>query len=253
MRAEDAYGPSANKGRDMTDAKANMTTASSGGVESVDRALSIVGCFQAGDHALSLTEIAARTGLYKSTILRLTVSLEKAGYLVRHQDKSYRLGPELMRLGGLYQRSLRLEDHVRPVLRQLMRESGESASFFRREGAWRICAFREDSTQAIRDHVHEGDRLPLDRGAAGHVLTHFAGTVSAADFAALPLRSFGERESETGAAAVPVFSQREGLIGALTLSGPLTRFTEERVAVMAPLLLAAGRRLSETLGGHYPI
>lgn len=247
MRAE-----AANEGCDMTDAKPTTTTASAGGVESVDRALSIVGCFQAGDHALSLTEIAARTGLYKSTILRLTVSLEKAGYLVRHQDKSYRLGPELMRLGGLYQRSLRLEDHVRPVLRQLMRETGESASFFRREGAWRICAFREDSTQAIRDHVHEGDRLPLDRGAAGHVLTRFAGQGSAADFAALPLLSFGERESETGAAAVPVFSQRDGLIGALTLSGPLTRFTGERVAVMAPLLLAAGSRLSETLGGHYP-
>nr|WP_295826250.1 hypothetical protein [uncultured Azospirillum sp.] len=84
------------------------------------------------------------------------------------------------------------------------------------------------------------------------MLTRFAGTASAADFAALPLHSFGERESETKA-AVPVFSQREGLIGALTLSGPLTHFTEERVAVKAQLLLVVGRRLSETLGGHYPI
>ncbi|CAO3439447.1 IclR family transcriptional regulator [Azospirillum doebereinerae] len=236
----------------MTDAKPTTSATASGGVDAVDRALSIVGCFQAGDHALSLTEIAARTGLYKSTILRLTVSLEKAGYLVRHQDKSYRLGPELLRLGGLYQRSLRLEDHVRPVLRQLMRDSGESASFFRREGAWRICAFREDSTHAIRDHVHEGDRLPLERGAAGHVLTRFADGATLTDIADLPLLSFGEREAETGAAAVPVFSQRDGLIGALTLSGPLTRFTPDRVEGMKALLLNAGRRLSETLGGAYP-
>ncbi len=72
------------------------------------------------------------------------------------------------------------------------------------------------------------------------------------DFDTLPILSFGERESETTAAAVPVFSQRDGLIGALTLSGPMTRFTPERVEAMKALLLTAGRRLSEALGGSYP-
>ena len=41
------------------------------GVAALERALSILGCFTAEDKGLTLTEIADRTGLYKSTILRL--------------------------------------------------------------------------------------------------------------------------------------------------------------------------------------
>jgi hypothetical protein len=35
------------------------------------------------------------------------------------------------------------------------------------------------------------------------------------------------------------------------LSGPLTRFTPDRIAAMAPALIAAGRNLSTALGGSW--
>ena len=49
--------------------------AKANGVAAVERALSVLGAFRDGDASLSLHELAARTGLYKSTILRLLVSL----------------------------------------------------------------------------------------------------------------------------------------------------------------------------------
>ena len=55
-------------------------------VEAVERALSIVSAFSDGDQALSLAEIARRTGLYKSTILRLAGSLKCFGYLSQQAD-----------------------------------------------------------------------------------------------------------------------------------------------------------------------
>ena len=228
-----------------------------GGVEAVDRALRVVGCFGEGDAALTLTEIAQRTGYYMSTILRLAASLEKAGFLVRRSDKGFALGSEVMRLGALYQRSFRIEEHVRPVLKRVLQATGESASFFRREGDGRLCLFREDSLHGIRDHVHEGEVLPLDKGAPGRVLTSFDETAArspeemARAFAALPFVSLGERDAEMAAIAVPVFSGRDGLVGALNVSGPVTRFTAAKVAEMRPLLLEAGRRLSEDLGGGH--
>jgi Transcriptional regulator len=241
---------------DKTERKLSGKAEPNGGVESVDRALRILGCFLNDDETLNLTELAARTGYYKSTILRLTASLERAGFLIRHSDKSYALGSELMRLGAIYQRAFRLEAYVRPVLRSLLEGTGESASFFRREGDRRICLFREDSTHGIREHIREGDALSLTAGAAGHVLTRFDPTnpdslPSPELFDSLPLISYGERDPEVAAAAVPVFSRREGLVGALTVSGPLSRFTPEKIARIKEQLLRAGRELSTMLGGSY--
>ncbi|MEM8850443.1 MAG: helix-turn-helix domain-containing protein, partial [Pseudomonadota bacterium] len=50
-----------------------------GGVEAVDRALVLLTCFQDGPASLGLAELAHRSGLNKSTILRICVSLLRRG------------------------------------------------------------------------------------------------------------------------------------------------------------------------------
>jgi DNA-binding IclR family transcriptional regulator len=232
---------------------AESETKTAKGVDAVDRALAILRCYEEQKTALTLTEIAERTGFYKSTVLRLAASLESAGFLVRHEDKTYALGAELMRLGSIYVRSFRLEDHVRPVLRALRSETGESASFFRQEGECRICLFREETHHSVRDHIREGDMLALDKGAAGHVLTRLEPTrIDPKEFAKrlrqLPEISCGERDTETAAIAAPVFDSA-GLIGALSVSGPMTRFGPKEAKRMTPHLLKAARELSARLGG----
>ena len=73
------------------------------GVAAVDRALLILSAFREEDAALSLALLARRTGLYKSTILRLLQSLLRAGYVVRQPDGNYVLGPEPGRLAKIRQ------------------------------------------------------------------------------------------------------------------------------------------------------
>lgn len=221
-----------------------------GGVDAVGRALTILACFTRLQPSLTLTAIASRTGLYKSTVLRLIASLERGGFVVRRADKSYVLGPEPMRLGAVYAQSFHLEEHVRPVLRSLLALTGESASLFREDRGQRICLFRENSLHSIRDHVREGDVLPISLGAAARVLVRFRRHVpaEAREPFPLPALSFGERDPETAGAAVPVFDAH-GLAGALTLSGPRTRFTRAAVDAMREPLMQAGADLSRTLGG----
>jgi DNA-binding IclR family transcriptional regulator len=177
--------------------------------------------------------------------LRLARSLEHGGFLYRHPDGCFAVGAEPLRLSAVYKRSLRLEEHVRPVLRLLVAETGESASFFRREGDRRLCLYREETARAIRDHIIEGDLLPLDIGAAGHVLR---GSDDSTARECTPKVSTGERDAETAAIAAPVFDHL-GMAGALTLSGPRGRFGEERVPFMAALLCEQAGRLSTRLGG----
>lgn len=64
------------------------------GVSAAERALAVLTAFRRGDGALSLAELAERTGLVKSTILRLALSLQQYRLLARLPDGSYRLDAE---------------------------------------------------------------------------------------------------------------------------------------------------------------
>src|SRR5262245_59827153 len=142
-------------------------------VEAVERALAILDAFRADRSAMTLAELAAATGFYKSNILRLAGSLERRGYLVREANGAFRLGPAPWRLGSIYRSGFNLGDAIRPELRRLVEATGETASFYIREGDKRVCLFRHNSPQTARHHLDEGTELPLNAGASAHVLTAF--------------------------------------------------------------------------------
>jgi DNA-binding IclR family transcriptional regulator len=231
---------------------AGKRAARGAGVAAVDRALSVLAAFREGDSVLTLAEMAERTGMYKSTILRLCASLESHGYLHRLDGAGYRLGPTPMRLASLYQRSFRLGDVVVPALRALVTRSGESASFYVREGTVRVCLHRVDSPLSVREHVREGDHLPLDKGAAGRVLLAFSGEEGEV-YDRVRRRyvtaTFGERDRETAAVAAPVFRSGQELTGALSVSGPVYRFSPRIAARLATVVLSAAADLTVALGG----
>lgn len=223
------------------------------GVAAVERALSILGAFENDRLTLPLSRISQITGLYKSTTLRLIESLEDFGYIRRLPNGEYQLGPSLFRLGMLYQLSFNLGDFVMPVLQDLARQTDESSSFYIREGKTRICLYRVDSSQVVRDHIRPGDRLPLHQGATGQILTTFDAGLEAArrltDRSKIIAVSIGERQADLAAVAAPVFGPSGSLAGALGVSGPRSRFTEETVPWMADQVLEQARILTVKLGG----
>lgn len=219
----------------------------------MDRALTILDAFSENDPTLTLAELAKRTGLYKSTLLRLAISLEKFGHLHRSPDGLYHLGSKLLLLGSLYQRHFRISDFVPPVLKQIVGELHEGASFYVRDGNQRVCLHRVDSRRAVRDSVHEGDRLPLNVGAAGHVLLAFSngsGERYEEIRRSLYSASFGERDPETAAVACPVFGLEQKFFGALSVSGPKYRIEALGVPRILPVLFKHARSLTRTLGGN---
>lgn len=229
--------------------------AGDGGVAAVDRALTILDAFKEGDRTLTLTEISKRVGFYKSTTLRLAESLERFGYLRRQEDGAFRLGPKPLYLGSLYQKHFKTADFVPQVLRKIVDELQEGASFFIRDDDKRVCLHRVESPRAIRDSIHEGDRLPLTVGAAGHVILAFNG-LSGAKYDQIREQLFaisiGERDPETAAIACPVFSVGQKLIGAISLSGPKYRFEKANTRKMVDTLRKHCRELSESFGGYWP-
>src|SRR3954452_5238752 len=122
--------------------KSGGTVPSIKGVSSAERALAVLTAFRQGDAALSLAELAERTGLVKSTIMRLAVSLQQYQLLARPPDGRYRLDAGVLRLGTTYQQAFRLQDYVLPVLDRLAASTGETAIFYVRDDENRLCLFR---------------------------------------------------------------------------------------------------------------
>jgi DNA-binding IclR family transcriptional regulator len=229
--------------------------AAPGGAAAVDRALTLLAAFQPGDGALPLAELAARTGLYKSTALRLLASLEHARLLQKLDDGRYAIGAEVARLHGLYAASFSLDRVVLPVLRQLVRATGESAAYHVLQGQppnfVRLCLFRVDSPQPVRDHIQAGDVLPADKGTGARVLLAFdperLKTASARDrrlAAEIRARGFyaatGDRLAEVAGISAPVFAADGRIAAALTLTMPSHRYDER----FAKPVLEAARRLT---------
>jgi DNA-binding IclR family transcriptional regulator len=226
------------------------------GVAAVDRALTILSALEAGTEPYTLAELARATGLYKSTILRLIVSLEGGGYVRRLRDGRYVLGASAFRLGHAYERQNSLRQHVLPVLEDLVARGTESSSFHVAHGpGTRLCLFRVNSNHSTLDRVEAGNVLPLDRGAAGRVILAYAGAGGAghealrqAGFAL----SLGERDPACAALAAPTFGPSGEIAGAISLSGPAERFTTNEIARMRKLLIKAAEQLTKSLGGTTP-
>lgn len=223
------------------------------GVAAVERALSLLDAFAEEDSELTLADLSERTGLYKSTVLRLAKSLEKFGYLHRSESGVYRLGCKLLHLGSMYQRHFHTAEIVPGVLKQIVSELQEGASFYVRDGDKRVCLHRVEALRSVRDSVHEGDLLPLNVGAAGHVIRAFTGSMgqkSEEVRRAMYAASFGERDPEIGAVACPVFSRHQQLVGALAVSGPRYRIEALGVDPILDVLFKYGRQLTTVFGGN---
>lgn len=217
------------------------TDASTQHVAALERALTVLGAFEQKQGALSLAQLAELTDLHKSTILRLMLSLEGHGYIRRRTDGAYTIGPTMFLLGVQYEKSQTARDILLPALEALVEAGTESASFHVREGDRRLCVYRVDSHHSTLDTVAAGKYLPLDRGAAGHVLLKYAADPEPRFGVEL---SKGERDPACWGLAAPVYGRDGVLLGALSLSGPKERFTKVAVAEMSKLLLGAARRCS---------
>lgn len=223
-----------------------------GGVIAVTRALSLMEAFTVGEAALSLAELSRRAGVHKTTALRLARTLALSQYMVQTEDGQWRLGPAAGWLGARYQAGFDVNNVVEPALHDLVKQTGESASFYVREGDIRSCVARIEGPRSVRHNVRIGERLPLSSGAPGRVILAFSGA-KGQPYEAIRERgyhiSMGEREAEVSSVAAPVFGLNWRLLGSMCISGPSSRLTNLILEKHAKMVIRAANQLSYALAG----
>lgn len=219
------------------------------GVQAVERALSVLDAFIASGGSHSLTELAKTTNLVKPTVLRSLVSLENFGYVIRTANGRYELAGKTQELAAAYAKVFKIGDRVLPVLRELAQATGESASFHIRENDQRLCLFRVESPQTVRDVPDTAGLKSIDQTATGRVLAETRHP-SAGDKQRIVYASHGINDSQIASLSTPVFGFDSNLVGALTVSGPVTRFTPKQKKEMMLVLGRSADDLSATLGAQ---
>ncbi|HWX47805.1 MAG TPA: helix-turn-helix domain-containing protein [Roseomonas sp.] len=221
----------------------------SGGVIAVDRAIDILNAFRWGDEGLSLAELANRTGLHKTTILRLAVSLQGSGMLARSANGEFRLGANILKLSAILRASQRLDREAQPFLQTLAEQCQESASLFIRDGDARICLVRVEAEQSVRDSARRLIPLALDDTSAGLVLRGLGGNgVGTVEGPFRPIFTSGVTDPQTASLSAPVFDAEGDIVGAMTVSGPAFRLTGEVAERHAPRLAIQAEAFSASLG-----
>jgi len=243
-----------------------------GGVQSVHRALDLVEVVAARGGHLTIGEIAAATEVPLPTVHRLLRTLVDRGYMRQMPNRRYALGFRLVPLGAAAGSMAGADTEV--VLTGLVDRLGETANLAVLSGARAEYVAQVPGRHAMRMFTEVGRQVDLHctgvgkallsrldddralalvrRGGLHRQTEHTLVTEAALldDLAAIRERGYAldEQERELGVrcVAVPVGPAPLSWM-AVSVSGPVTRMTDDLVARAVPLLQEAGDRLAARL------
>lgn len=140
-------------------------------VVALARGLDILRAFTPADPILGNQEIAARTGLPKPTVSRLTHTLTKLGYLT-HLDRlgKYQLGAPVLSLGFAALNGMSVRQVARPHMQALADLSGASVSLGSRDRLSMVYVEHCRSNATVALQLDLGSRIPLGTTAMGRAL-----------------------------------------------------------------------------------
>lgn len=141
---------------------------SAGGVQSVERVFDLLNIITASGGESSLSELASRADLPLPTIHRLLRTLIPLGYVRQLPNRSYALGPGLIRLG--YAAGLQLGTYAQPVLQGLVNELGESANMAVLDGHMVVYVGQAQSSRSMRMFTEVGRRAHVHDTGVGKAI-----------------------------------------------------------------------------------
>jgi DNA-binding IclR family transcriptional regulator len=251
-------------------------------VQSVDRALDILEAFNYNEEELGVTELSHKLNLHKNNVFRLLATLETRGYIEQDQKTgNYRLGIKIFEVANVFLHHLGLRRQARPILEELVNKCNETAYLAVTEGTDVVYVLMHETNHTVRVIPRLGHRLPAYCTASGKVQLAFESqdrlqqllkdrplrqltktTIADLDRLREHLEEVARQgyavdneELEDGVCCVaaPVRDYSHKVVAGVGLSGPVSRFSMERIQnELVPLVKEAGAKISQRLGYEIP-
>jgi DNA-binding IclR family transcriptional regulator len=246
-------------------------------IQSVIRATTLLEHIARDGHQTGISQIAKKVGLHKSTCFGILYTLETLGYAIRDGDGRYSLTAKVCDLSDAYLRNVDLRQIALPYLMDLRDIAQETVHLVIREGNHAVYIDKIDGPhkmsivsqigarakmhctgvgKVILAHMDDKDR---DEVLAGELVTFTPHTITSPKLLRKHLKTIQERgysiddqEIEEGLCclAAPLFGPTSVVSGAISISGPTTRLTGERLEQLVPRILDAARRISRHIGNR---
>lgn len=251
-----------------------MTTRGPDFVQSLERGLAVIRAFGADHPELTLSEVAAATGVTRAAARRFLLTLVALGY-VRNDGRYFSLTARVLELGYAYLSSLSLPEVAEPHLEALVAEVHESSSLSVLDGMDIVYVARVPVSRIMTVAISVGTRFPAYATSMGRVLlASLPGEQLAELLPQLPLspltnRTIGSTEAlrtelarvrsqgwalvnqelEEGlrAVAAPVRDPAGQVVAAVNVSAHATRTLESMRRDLLPPLLATTARIEADL------
>jgi len=249
-------------------------------IQAVSHALDLLEQFHDDVDELGVTELSKRLKLHKNNVFRLLATLESRGYIEQNKaTENYRLGLKALELGQTFIKQMGLLRQAKPILEQIVEDCNETSyvAIYKEHHTVYLDVVETNLTVRVVSRV--GSRLPAYCTAAGKVhmafmtdeeledllanlklVQHTPSTLATVDGLKAELNkvreqgyAFDDEELDLGVRciAAPIRDYTRRIVGAISISGPSMRITNERVAdELVPLVQKAATDLSTRLG--YP-
>src|SRR5256885_2554890 len=265
-----------NRGRTVT--RAAGTT---GQVQSLTRGLSILEALADAEGGLTLTDLAHRVELPASTTHRLLSTLEKMGYVYQAGDLGlWYIGLQAFTVGSTFLANRDFVAQSHSYMRRLMEQAGETANLAILDGTEAVFIAQVQCHEMMRTLVKIGSRVPLHASGVGKAL--FAALADQQIDAILKVRglpritentivvpetmwaalrvirqrgySFDDEEHarSTRCVAATIFDEHAEPLGAISLAGPSSRLSDERIRQLGHIVAHTAEELTRKLGGKWP-
>lgn len=234
--------------------------------------LAILDAFDPDHTALSLSDLARRSGLPLSTAHRLVAELMAWGGLERGGDQRYRIGLHLWEVASMAPRGLGLREAAMPYMSDLYEATHENVQLAVREGVEVVFVERIAGRHAVPVLTRVGGRFPMSATGVGLVLLAFAPAEVQERALTSPMERFTTMTVTDPGRLRRILagvrqrgwavSDRQVTLDALSVAAPVTGPAGEVVAslsvvvqaegaepgALAPAVRAAARGISRILG-----
>ena len=216
------------------------------GIKVLDRAVAIM--MAAANKPSTLNDLCETTGLPRATAHRLATALEAHRLVARTPEGKWTIGSALP--GNRND----LLTSAKPIMHQLMEDTGESIQLYQWTATTRTCVATAEPSQGLHNVVPVGSQLPLTSGSAARVIAAFAEiTIDGATFSqddvdaakrAGSSESVEEREAGLASVSAPIMDANGQLAAVLSISGSVDRFKPSPYEKFGTQLLEAAGKLS---------
>jgi IclR family acetate operon transcriptional repressor len=148
-----------------------FTTGQSGpNIQALDRALDVLQTL-AGHEGVTLTELSTYLGQSTATMHRVLSTLERRQFVeINSERQEWFIGPEAFRLGSAFLRRSNVVERSRPVMRDLMGETGETSNLGIAIDGDVLFVSQVETHESIRAFFPPGTRAPLHSSGIGKAL-----------------------------------------------------------------------------------